>query len=132
MNEAVNQVARVENQLVDRLGEAFSTYSAARERAERYRTSILPKAQRTYEMSLKAYQGGQFAYLRVLQAQRAVAETNLELIRSLGEMWDAASQIAGLMLEDHWPIAPAAPPATPAPPTPEAIRETKEGNAAIT
>lgn len=109
VNEAVNQVGRVENELIDGLGEAFSAYSAARERSERYKTLILPKAQRTYEMSRKAYQGGQFAYLRVLQAQRAVAETNLELVRSLGEMWNAASRIAGLMLEDQWPLAPAAP-----------------------
>ncbi len=115
VNEAVHQVASVENQLVDQLAEAFSSYSAARERTERYKTSILPKAEQAYEMSRKAYQGGQFEYLRVLQAQRAVAEANLELIRSLGEMWDAASLIAGLMLEDQWPLAPAVPTTPPAP-----------------
>ncbi|HYT94260.1 MAG TPA: hypothetical protein VEL76_36425, partial [Gemmataceae bacterium] len=58
------------------------------------------------ELSRKGYQGGQFEYLRVLQAQRALAEANLELVRALGEMWRAASEIAGLMLEDHWPFPP--------------------------
>ena len=48
--------------------------------------------------------GGQFEYLRVLQAQRAVAEANLELVRSLGETWQAGSEIAGLMLEDQLPL----------------------------
>ena len=71
--------------------------------------SILPKAQRTYELSMVAYQGGQFEYLRVLEAQRSVAEANLELIRSMSEMWLAASEIAGLMLEDQWPLAPVPP-----------------------
>ena len=109
VGEAVNQVGRVENDLVNRLSTAFSTYASAGKRAERYKTTILPKAQRTYQLSIKAYQGGQFAYLRVLQAQRAVAEADLELVRSLGEMWGAASEIAGLMLEDQWPLACAGP-----------------------
>ena len=109
VHRAANQVGVIENEIATRLSAAFATYSAARERSERYKTAILPKAERTYELSRKAYQGGQFEYLRVLQAQRAVAETNLEYIRSLGEMWQAASQIAGLMLEDQWPLTPVEP-----------------------
>lgn len=110
VREAVSRVGRVENDLVNRLATAFGSYAAAQKRAERYKTAILPKAQETYQLSLKAYQGGQFEYLRVLAAQRTVAEANLELVRSLGEMWRAASEIAGLTLEDQWPLGPAAPP----------------------
>ena len=110
VREAVSQVGRVENDLVNRLATAFGAYAAAQKRAERYKTAILPKAQETYQLSLKAYQGGQFEYLRVLAAQRTLAEAKLELVRSLGEMWRAASEIAGLMLEDQWPLLPAAPP----------------------
>lgn len=109
VREAAGQVGRVENDLVNRLATAFGSYAAAQKRAERYKIAILPKAQETYQLSLKAYQGGQFEYLRVLAAQRTVAEANLELVRSLGEMWRAASEIAGLMLEDQWPLGPAAP-----------------------
>ena len=76
-------------------------------RAERYRTAILPKAEETCRLSLKAYQGGQFEYLRVLAAQRAIAEANWERVRALGEMWRAPSEVAGLMREDNWPLAPA-------------------------
>lgn len=109
VGEAINEVSRVENDLVSRLASSFATYAAARKRAERYKATILPKAEQSYQLSLKAYQGGQFEYLRVLQAQRAVAEARLEYLRSLGEMWRAASEIAGLMLEDQWPLAPATP-----------------------
>jgi cobalt-zinc-cadmium efflux system outer membrane protein len=108
VGEAVSEVGRIRNDLVGRLATAFGTYAAARERAEKYRSAILPKAERAYQLSLKAFQGGQFEYLRVLQAQRAVAEARLEYLRSLGEMWRAASDIAGLMLEDQWPPAPLA------------------------
>ena len=109
INVAMNQTERVQNELMDQLAIAYSAYASARERAERYQVSILPKAQRTYELSMVAYQGGQFEYLRVLEAQRSVAEANLELIRSMSEMWLAASESAGLMLEDQWPLAPVPP-----------------------
>jgi hypothetical protein len=32
----------------------------------------------------------------------------LDALRSFGEAWRAASEVAGLMLEDQWPAAPAA------------------------
>jgi cobalt-zinc-cadmium efflux system outer membrane protein len=103
VGEAVQQVRRVENDLTERLATAFGAYASARQRAERYRTAILPKTRETYQLSLKAYQGGQFEYLRVLQAQRSVAEANLEYVRSLSELWRSASEIAGLLLEENWP-----------------------------
>lgn len=106
VSEALNEVGRVENDIVNRLALSFTNYAAARKRAEKYKSAILPKAEQSYQLSLKAYQGGQFAYLRVLEAQRAVAEARLEYLRSLGEMWKSASEIAGLMLEDQWPVPP--------------------------
>jgi outer membrane protein, heavy metal efflux system len=106
VREANFEVGRVQNDLVGRLATVFAGYAAAKERAAKYKSAILPKAEQTYELSLKAYQGGQFEYLRVLQAQRAVAEARLEYLRSLGEAWRSASEIAGLMLEDQWPLIP--------------------------
>jgi len=106
VGEAVQEVGRVENDLTDRLAGAFRDYAAARRRADRYRTAILPRAQEAYELSRKAYAGGVFEYLRVLEAQRAVAQANLEYVRALGEAWKAAGAISGLTLEDHWPPVP--------------------------
>lgn len=103
VGRAAADVERVQNVLVGRLASAFGQYTAARERANRYRTSVLPDAQEAYQLALAAFQGGQFEYLRVLQAQRAVAETKLEYVRALAELWLAASDIAGLLLEEEWP-----------------------------
>lgn len=103
VGRAAADVERVQNVLVGRLATAFGQYTAAREQADRYRTSILPDATEAYQLALAAFQGGQFEYLRVLQAQRAVAETNLEYVRALTELWLAGSDIAGLLLEDEWP-----------------------------
>ncbi|MEO2091408.1 MAG: TolC family protein, partial [Gemmataceae bacterium] len=118
---AVLDVARVENDLTDRLALAFRTYTAAKQRAGRYTSAILPRAEETYKLSLEAFKGGQFEYLRVLQAQRAVAEARLEYNRALGEGWRAAGEISGFLLEEVWPVAPSAAAPLPAiPPLPVA------------
>jgi cobalt-zinc-cadmium efflux system outer membrane protein len=109
LGRAIQEVKRVQNDLTGRLATAFGQYAAARQRAERYRSTILPNATRAYRLSQEAFRGGQFEYLRVLQAQRAAAEANLEYIRTLGEAWRAASEIAGLLLEENWPCPPAGP-----------------------
>lgn len=103
IGEAVQDVARIENELAERVATAFRTYSAARQRAERYRASLLPRAAETYDLSLKAFRGGQFEYLRVVQAQRALAEARLEYNRALGDAWRTAGEISGYLLEEVWP-----------------------------
>ena len=86
-----------------RAATAFRQYAAAQRQAERYRTAILPAAAAAYRINLAGFKGGQFEYLRVLQTQRAAAETNLEYVRVLAEQWRAGSEIAGLLQEECWP-----------------------------
>ncbi|MFO0803153.1 MAG: TolC family protein [Gemmataceae bacterium] len=100
---AIQSVGKVENALAERAAAAFRTYSAAVKRAELYRKEILPKATETYQLSLEAFKGGQFEYLRVIAAQRAIAEARLEYNRSLGEAWRAAAELSSLLLEEKWP-----------------------------
>ena len=107
---AVQEIARVENELAERVATALRAYSAAVKLAEQYRTDILPKAEETYKLSLEAFKGGQFEYLRVIQAQRVVAEARLEYNRALGEAWRSAADLSGLLLEEWWPGPPPKPP----------------------
>lgn len=108
LGEAVQEVSRVQADLADRLAAALRDYAAARERANQYRTKVLPLAKEAYDISLTAYKGGQFEYLQVLQAQRALAEANVEYVRTLGEAWRAAGVLSGLLLEEAWLLAPPA------------------------
>ena len=103
---AIQEVGRVENELAERVATALRTYEASMKLAEQYRDDILPKAEETYRLSLEAFKGGQFEYLRVIQAQRAVAEARLEYNRVLGEAWKAAAELSGLLLEEWWPGPP--------------------------
>ena len=105
---ALQEAASVENDLADRVATAFRAYASARRLAELYRTEILPRATETFELSLKAFQGGQFEYLRVIAAQRAVAEARLSYNKALAEAWKGAAQLSGLLLEEAWPDKPAA------------------------
>ena len=109
---AGQDVGRVENELAERVAIALRTYSAAMKLAEQYRDDVLPKAEETYKLSLAAFQGKQFEYLRVIQAQRTVAEARLEYNRALAEAWRAAAELSGLLLEESWPGQP---PVLPAP-----------------
>lgn len=96
-------VNRVQNELANRLALAVGQYAAAKQRADRYRQFILPTARRSYDLTMKAFQGGQFEYLRVIVAQRSIFEANLEYLRALGDAWRAASEIAGLLQMEDWP-----------------------------
>jgi cobalt-zinc-cadmium efflux system outer membrane protein len=101
---AIQNVGQTENELAARVAAAYQTYASARERAEVYRKELIPRAEETYKLSLAAFKGGQFEYLRVIQAQRAIAEARLELNKSLGEAWRAAAELSGLLLEEVWPF----------------------------
>lgn len=104
MARSVQEIRGVENDLTRQLSASFGNYSAARKQAERYRTSLIPRAQKAYELSLKAFQGGEFQYLRVIQSQRAVAQASLQYLRLLSRAWLAASEISGLLLEENWSV----------------------------
>jgi cobalt-zinc-cadmium efflux system outer membrane protein len=101
--QAVQEVERVANDLSRQLAAAYGRYAAARQRAERYSSAILPGARKAYELSLKAFRGGQFEYLRVVQAQQTLAQARLQYVQALGEAWQAAADLSGLLLEEQWP-----------------------------
>lgn len=100
---AIQAVGQSENELAARVAAAYQSYAAARERADVYAKRLIPRAEETYTLSLAAFKGGQFEYLRVIQAQRAIAEARLEYNKSIGEAWRAAAELSGLLLEESWP-----------------------------
>lgn len=115
---ARQEVARMENDLAERVAAALRLHVAARRKAELFKKEIIPKAIEAAELSLKAFQGGQFEYLRVIQAQRSVAEARLEYNKALGDAWKGAAQLSGLLLEESWPDLPREPEAGPVPTPP--------------
>jgi cobalt-zinc-cadmium efflux system outer membrane protein len=101
--DANRAVGRIENNLTDRVAIKMRDCSPVRCRVDRFCTAIRPRAKETCELSREAYQGGQFEYLRVLEAQHAEAQANQVYTRALGDAWKAAATVSGLALEDQWP-----------------------------
>ncbi len=62
---ARQEVGRVENDLTDRAATMLRAYQAATREAEQYRRELLPRTEETYKLSVEAFRGGQFEYLRV-------------------------------------------------------------------
>ncbi len=75
----------------------MAAYRAAEITVESYENGILPDARETLGLVQRGYEAQQFDYLRILQAQRSMVETNVEYINALQERLVAAADIAGLL-----------------------------------
>lgn len=65
-------------------------YRTARFTAERYRTEMLPRARRAYQLNVTKYQQMALAYPRVLSAQHMLFTLQLTYLHALNEEWRAA------------------------------------------
>lgn len=97
---ACREVQRRELVLQQRLAEAYRDYANAQAQVERYRTTILPAARESYELSQTLFDAGETSYLQLLTAQRTFAQTNLEYVQQLGELWRSVVAIEGLLFTD--------------------------------
>ena len=97
MRQASAQLQSVQNDLLRQLADALGRYRGAQITVETYEKGILPDAKRTLSLVQQGYQAGQFDFLRILQTQRSVVETNLDYITALQDRLTAAATIAGLL-----------------------------------
>jgi cobalt-zinc-cadmium efflux system outer membrane protein len=103
--EANKEIARVENDLADRVATAMREFAAAKQRVESLK-SLREKAGQALSIVREAKTT---TTLQRLESQRSLSQVDLEFNRALGELWKAASVISGLALEDQWPPAAAVP-----------------------
>lgn len=93
----------VQNDLTKRLATAYGQYAASKARVERFRKTILPKSEESYKLTSAPFRGGQFEYLRVLQAQRVINEANLTYSQAQLDLWRAGRNRRPPWRED-WPF----------------------------
>jgi len=98
LRRATANVKRLELVLRDRMTETYRRYSIAHNRAERYRTTILPKAKESLELATAAYQAGEYDFLRVLTARRTRFETEVEYVSSLTDLRQSLVELDGFLL----------------------------------
>ncbi len=82
-------------------------YGTARFRAERYRTEMLPRARRAFQLEAMKYQQMALAYPHVLAAQRMLFELQLGYVEALRQEWEAviALEDAALMRGLEQPLS---------------------------
>ena len=73
-------------------------YQTARFQAERYRSEILPRARRAYQLELMKYQQMAQAYPEVLTAQHTLFTLQLSYIHALDAEWRAAVALGNYAL----------------------------------
>ncbi len=95
---AQREADRIQLDLASRLATVFERYASARNRAERYRDVIVPKADETLQLVTTGYEAGELDYLNLLTAQRTLFQTRLAELDALGELWAARALIEGLLL----------------------------------
>jgi cobalt-zinc-cadmium efflux system outer membrane protein len=73
-------------------------YQSAQFTAERYRTQLIPRAQRAYELYLNKYQNMAMAYPQVLVSQRTLFQLQIGYLSALHDVWTNAVSLQNFNL----------------------------------
>jgi len=90
LDRARQEVTRTQLSLRQQAEVLLQNYLSAKTEAERYRTALLPRARRAYELYLAKYQDMAQAYPQVIVSQRTLFELEVHYIDSLGRIWQNA------------------------------------------
>jgi cobalt-zinc-cadmium efflux system outer membrane protein len=94
------EVSRVKLALAQSAQPLLQQYLTTKLEAERYRTQMIPRAQRAYELYLHKYQSMAAAYPEVIISQRTLFQLQESYVQSLGELWTSAVQLQNYLLAD--------------------------------
>ncbi len=100
IERAQQEQRRVELALRHRGAEVLEAYHNARIKVERYRTRLLPRAQKAYELMVQRYGQMLASWPQVLTSQRSLFELQSEYISVLEDLWMNAIALRGLLLTD--------------------------------
>ena len=94
------EVSRIKLALAQSAQPLLQQYLTTKLEAERYRTQMIPRAQRAYELYLHKYQSMAAAYPEVIISQRTLFQLQESYVQSLGELWASAVQLQNYLLAD--------------------------------
>jgi cobalt-zinc-cadmium efflux system outer membrane protein len=103
IRQSLAQLASTRYDLINQLADAESRYRAADAVVRNYEQGVLPDARRGVELIQRGYEQGLFDILRVLQAQRALIEANIDYIQAQQNRLSAGADIAGLLQLETFP-----------------------------
>ena len=98
LERARQSVTRSQLYLKHRAEPIAQQYLSARFQAERYRTQLIPRAQRAYELYLMKYQQMASAYPQVLVSQRTLFQLQIAYLTALNTEWSTAISLENATL----------------------------------
>lgn len=90
IERAGQDVMREQLSLRQQAAPLAQSYESARFEAERYKTQLIPRATRAYELYLKKYQDMAQAYPQVLVSQRTYFQLQVGYLMALHDVWRSA------------------------------------------
>jgi cobalt-zinc-cadmium efflux system outer membrane protein len=109
LNQARQEITRTQLSLRQRAETLAQNYLSAKEEADRYRTALLPRARRAYELYLDKYRNMAQAYPQVIVSQRTLFELEVHYIDSLDRIWQNAIALQNFTLQGGLEKPPAEP-----------------------
>jgi cobalt-zinc-cadmium efflux system outer membrane protein len=107
LDRARQEVLRTQLSLRQQAELLVANYLSAKVEAERYRTALLPRARRAYELYLDKYQNMAQAYPQVIVSQRTLFELEVHYINSLNRTWQNAIALQNYTLQGGLQTPPA-------------------------
>ena len=98
IEKARNEVLREQLMLRARAEPVAQEYQTAAYRSEQYRTQIIPRAQRAYELYLGKYAAMAVAYPQVLVSQRTLFQVQMSYLEALRDEWENAIVLQNFLL----------------------------------
>ena len=99
LERATQEVTRTQLSLRQQAEAVVQNYLSAKLEAERYRTALLPRARRAYELYLDKYQQMAQAYPQVIVSQRTLFELEVRYIDALDRIWQNAIALENFTLQ---------------------------------
>src|SRR5207247_7056923 len=98
LERAQREVERVKLSLRLRMARTYKEYQDSLITAESYRSQMIPRAQKAYDLYLNNFRQMAAAYPQVLIAQRNLFQLQQDYITALVNTWSSAVEIQGLLL----------------------------------
>jgi outer membrane protein, heavy metal efflux system len=100
LERARQEVTRIALVLREQSASLIENYTTSQIVAERYRSRLLPRAQKAYELIYQRHGLMQASYPQVLMAQRKLFELESEYITALDRLWNSSVTLRGFLLTD--------------------------------
>jgi len=100
VERAQEEAKRIELVLRERASAFLDMYHRSQIMVDRYRTQLLPRTQKAYELMAQKYGLMLASYPQVLLAQRTLFQLHTDYIRALEEQWMNVITLRGLLLTD--------------------------------